>query len=183
MFEGFMLAIHIFGFCAVLVVMWVMGDKSPSKEVWTHFSDHSGWGSYGVATLVGSLGASGALLGSDSAAHLAEELKDAAWVLPRSMVATAAVNYTLTLVVVVYVFRAGLKFSADVDEVQPKHENSHDGGSDCKANANSSCEGLLIDWPAKGVVAGRVWYIQRRHSDRADVGLSERWLKDIQLFV
>ncbi len=51
-----------------------MGDRSPTKEVWTQFSDCSGLGSYGVVTLAGSLGASGSLLGSDSAAHLAEEL-------------------------------------------------------------------------------------------------------------
>ncbi|KAK0972586.1 hypothetical protein LTR54_017536 [Friedmanniomyces endolithicus] len=78
MFEGMMLVIHVFGFLPVCVIMWVMGDRSPTKEVWTHFSDYSGWGSYGVATLIGSLGVSGSLLGSDSAAHLAEELKDAA---------------------------------------------------------------------------------------------------------
>ncbi|KAK4580113.1 hypothetical protein LTR86_000316 [Recurvomyces mirabilis] len=101
LFEGVMLAIHVMGFFAIFIIMWVMGDKSPTKQVWTEFADPSGWGSYGVATLVGSLGASGALLGSDSAAHLAEELKDAAWVLPRSMVATAAVNYSLTFIMVV----------------------------------------------------------------------------------
>jgi choline transport protein len=78
-----------------------MGDKAPAKDVWFEFSDYSGWGSYGVATLVGSLGASGALLGSDSAAHLAEELKEASWVLPRSMIATAAVNYSLTFLMTV----------------------------------------------------------------------------------
>ncbi|KAK5156749.1 hypothetical protein LTS14_004962 [Recurvomyces mirabilis] len=101
LFEGVMLAIHVMGFFAIFIIMWVMGDKSPTKQVWTEFADPSGWGSYGVATLVGSLGASGALLGSDSAAHLAEELKDAAWVPPRSMVATAAVNYSLTFIMVV----------------------------------------------------------------------------------
>ena len=100
-FEGIMLTIHIFGFFAVFIVMWVMGDKSPSHDVWTQFSDLEGWGSYGVAALVGSLGASGSLLGSDSAAHLAEELKDAAWVLPRSMIVTAAANYSLTFLIVV----------------------------------------------------------------------------------
>ncbi|KAK1048040.1 hypothetical protein LTR74_017616 [Friedmanniomyces endolithicus] len=96
-----MLVIRIFGFIAVFVVMWVMGARSPRKAVWTQFSDYSGWGSCAVATLVGSLGASESLLGSDTAAHLAEELKDAAWVLPRSMIATAAANYTLTFLIVI----------------------------------------------------------------------------------
>ena len=108
MFEGAMLAIHVLGFCAIFIVAWVMGEKSPTKQVWTEFSDYSGWGSYGVATLVGSVGASGALLGSDSAAHLAEELKEASWVLPRSMVATAAVNYSLTFTMIVSEFKSVL---------------------------------------------------------------------------
>jgi choline transport protein len=91
-----MLGVHVVGFFAIFLVMWVMGDKSPSKEVWFQFGDYSGWGSYGLAKLVGSPGASGSLFGADSAAHLSEELKDASWVLPRSMIATAAANYSLT---------------------------------------------------------------------------------------
>ena len=51
--------------------------------------------------LVGSLGASSALVGADSAVHLGEELKDASWVLPRSMTACAAFNYLLTFVMVI----------------------------------------------------------------------------------
>ena len=101
MFEGIMLTVHILGFLAVLIVLWVMGDKSPSHAVWTDFSDYSGWGSIGVAMWVGSLGASGSLLGSDSAARLAEGLKDAPWVLPRSMICTAAANYSFTFLIVV----------------------------------------------------------------------------------
>ena len=96
-----MLVIHIFGFLAVLIVLWVMGDRAPTKEVWTNFEDPMGWGSIGTAMLVGSLGASGSLLGSDSAAHLGEELQDASFVLPRSMVTAAAANYSLTFIMVV----------------------------------------------------------------------------------
>ena len=96
-----MITIHVFGFIAILTVLWVMGDKAPAYESFTQFTDPSHWGSVGLATLVGSLGASGSLLGTDCAAHLAEELKDASWVLPRSMVVTAAANYSLTFIMVV----------------------------------------------------------------------------------
>ncbi|KAK3686554.1 hypothetical protein LTR37_019693, partial [Vermiconidia calcicola] len=38
-FEGGMLVIHIFGFFAVFIVVWVMGDKAPAREVWLEFED------------------------------------------------------------------------------------------------------------------------------------------------
>lgn len=96
-----MFTIHVFGFLAVLTVMWVMGDRTPASQTFTEFTDYSGWGSIPLAVIIGSLGPSGALLGTDCAAHLAEELKDASWVLPRSMVVTAAANYSLTFVMVI----------------------------------------------------------------------------------
>lgn len=100
MFEGIMLVVHVFAFLAVFVTLWVMGDRAPTYETWFHFTDYSGWGSTSLATMVGTASASTALLGSDSAAHLAEELKDASWVLPRSMALTAFFNYTLCFLMV-----------------------------------------------------------------------------------
>ena len=99
--EYVMIIIHVLGFITILVVLWVMGDRAPAYETFTQFSDPSGWGNYGLATLIGSLGASGSLLGTDCAAHLAEELKDASWVLPRTMVVMAAANYSLTFIMVI----------------------------------------------------------------------------------
>jgi choline transport protein len=43
--EGGMLVIHVFGFIAILVVLWVMGDKTDAGSVFTEFSDPQGWGS------------------------------------------------------------------------------------------------------------------------------------------
>lgn len=99
--EGIGLTLHVFGFFAFIVVLWVMGPRSDTKTVWTNFEDNSGWGSKGVATLVGILGPIVTLIGSDSSCHLSEELKDAAWVLPRAMVATAFVNYALGFIMTV----------------------------------------------------------------------------------
>lgn len=44
-FEGGMLVLHVFAFFAILVVLWVMGDKAPAQQVFTEFSDPQGWGS------------------------------------------------------------------------------------------------------------------------------------------
>lgn len=99
--EAFGLILHVSGFVAFVVVLWIMAPHSDPKTVWTNFEDNSGWGSVGLSTLVGILGPIVTLIGSDSSCHLAEELKDAAWVLPRAMVATALINYALGFVMTV----------------------------------------------------------------------------------
>lgn len=99
--EGVGLILHVFGFVTFIVVLWVMAPRSDPKTVWTKFEDNSGWGSVGLSTLVGILGPMVTLIGSDSSCHLSEELKDAAWVLPRAMVATAIVNYAMGFVMTV----------------------------------------------------------------------------------
>jgi amino acid transporter len=101
--EGIIVILHIFGFFAFVVVLWVMAPRSDPKEVWTDFQDNGGWGSIGLSCLVGMTGPVITLIGADSACHLSEELKDASYVLPRSMVATATVNYILGFVMTITV--------------------------------------------------------------------------------
>ncbi len=71
----------------------VMAPRSDSS-VLTTFSSN-GWSSPGVASLVGISAAIGDVIGADSSVHLAEELKNASWILPRSMIAAALMNYVL----------------------------------------------------------------------------------------
>lgn len=51
--EGGMLVVHIFGFIAIAVVLWVMGDKTDAGAVFTEFSDPQGWGSVSIPSKVG----------------------------------------------------------------------------------------------------------------------------------
>ena len=60
------LVLHIFGFFAVFITMWVLGPRSPSKEVFGGFQDNAGWGSVGLSVLVGQLAPIFALLGADA---------------------------------------------------------------------------------------------------------------------
>ncbi|KAK5131342.1 hypothetical protein LTR08_001008 [Meristemomyces frigidus] len=99
MIEGIAMFAHVLGFFAFIVVLWVMAPRGDSTVLTTFESN--GWPSAGVASLVGISAAVGDLIGADSSLHLAEELKNASWVLPRSMVATALVNYVLGFVAVV----------------------------------------------------------------------------------
>ena len=54
-----------------------------------------------LQTIVGLVGPTSALIGADAAVHLAEEIKDAAYVLPRAMVSSALINYVAILTMVI----------------------------------------------------------------------------------
>ncbi|KAK5740131.1 hypothetical protein LTR17_004843 [Elasticomyces elasticus] len=96
--EGIIIVFHCFGFLAIVVTLWVMGSRGGAETV-TTFSDN-GWGSVGLSCLVGILSPIITLVGADSQCHLSEELHDAAYVLPRAMVATACANYVMGFVMV-----------------------------------------------------------------------------------
>lgn len=85
-----------------------MGDRSPAGEVFTDFQDNAGWGSIGTACFVSISGPVITIIGSDSAVHLAEELKDAARQLPKAMLCMAFTNYFLGFVMLLaFVFVVG----------------------------------------------------------------------------
>ena len=44
---------HIVGFIAFLTILWTMGPKADAYTTFFHFEDQNGWGSFGVATLIG----------------------------------------------------------------------------------------------------------------------------------
>jgi len=92
MIEGIILVLHVLGFFAVLIPLWVLGKPAPAREVFFTFQDGGGWGNQGLSCLVGMLSAVFTFLGPDSAAHMSEELRDASRTLPLAMVWTALVN-------------------------------------------------------------------------------------------
>jgi amino acid transporter len=92
--EGTVLILHVVGFFAIIIPLWVMAPRSSAKAVFTEFSPGE-WSNTGLACLVGLLGPTVSLLGSDAATHMSEEVQDASYVLPRAMIATMAFNGTL----------------------------------------------------------------------------------------
>ncbi|KAF2659732.1 amino acid permease-like protein [Lophiostoma macrostomum CBS 122681] len=83
--EGIILVLHVLGFFAFLILFWTMAERSPSKEVFTTWTDGGGWGSLGTSALVGLATPLWCFIGPDAGAHMSEELKDASVVLPRAM--------------------------------------------------------------------------------------------------
>ncbi|OQO08167.1 hypothetical protein B0A48_06961 [Cryoendolithus antarcticus] len=99
--EGVVLVLHICGFFAILIVLWVLADVSPAREVFTTFSNGGGWSSQGLSCLVGILSPVFSFIGPDSATHMSEELRDASRSLPLAMMWTAAVNGAMGFVMIV----------------------------------------------------------------------------------
>jgi amino acid transporter len=100
--EGTVLILHILGFFAIIIPLVVLAPRASAKEVFFTFNsgkyDPSGerpWSSTGLACLVGIIGPTVSLLGSDAATHMSEELQDASYTLPRAMIATGIFNGTL----------------------------------------------------------------------------------------
>lgn len=91
--EGLAVVLHVFGFFAFMVIMWTMGPRAEAKLTFTEFTNANDWSSVGLATMIGMVGPVTTYLGADSAVHLAEELKDASYMLPRAMFSAAIINY------------------------------------------------------------------------------------------
>ncbi|PSN71292.1 amino acid transporter [Corynespora cassiicola Philippines] len=101
--EGTVLILHVFGFFAIFITMWVLAPRSTASQVFGQFQDNAGWGNIGLSCLVGQLAPIFSLLGSDAATHMSEELRDASHTLPRAMVWTAISNSTLGFLMLVTV--------------------------------------------------------------------------------
>lgn len=99
--EGIVLILHLFGFFAILIVLWVLAPRSKASDVFGQFQDNAGWGNVGLSCLVGMLAPIFSLLGSDAATHMSEELRDASYTLPRAMLWTAASNSVLGLIMII----------------------------------------------------------------------------------
>jgi choline transport protein len=101
MVEGIVLIIHVFGFFAVLITLWVLGPRGNASEVFTTFNNYGGWSSDGLSAMVGILAVMIPLLGADGAVHMSEELRDAARVLPKAMIATTFFNGLMGFVTII----------------------------------------------------------------------------------
>jgi choline transport protein len=69
--------LHILTFFAVMIPICINAPKASASDVFTKFENRGGWSSVPFATLAGQLSAIYMMGGTDSAAHLSEEVKDA----------------------------------------------------------------------------------------------------------
>ncbi|KAK2759402.1 hypothetical protein FQN54_002880 [Arachnomyces sp. PD_36] len=106
--EKLILILHVFGFFAVMIPLWVMAPRTPTETVFTEFTNAGGWSSMGLACLVGQLTPIFSFLGPDAATHMAEEIRDASRVVPWCMISTALINGTLGFIILItFLFTLG----------------------------------------------------------------------------
>jgi choline transport protein len=86
--EGVIVVLHVTGFFAVIIPLWVMSDRSHASGVFTSFEDNMMWGNLPLAVIIGLTGASSTFVGIEAGAHMAEEVRNAAHVIPRAMMWT-----------------------------------------------------------------------------------------------
>lgn len=75
-----------------------MAPRGSAHEVFTSFE--SNWSSVGFACLIGLNAPVAYLTGADSSVHLSEELWNAAYILPRSMIVVALSNYVTSFLII-----------------------------------------------------------------------------------
>lgn len=110
MLEGIFAFLHFIVFIPLVAAMWTLAPvKQSARTALLTFQDNgTGWNNPSVALLIGQVTAMFTLVGSDAAAHMAEEIRDAGVVVPRSMWWSFVANVPPTLTVLItYCFCIG----------------------------------------------------------------------------
>lgn len=101
--ESAVLLLHVFGFFFVLIPLVYFGPHGDPSTVFTRFLNEGHWPTQGVSFFIGLTTSMIAFVGLDAAAHMAEEIEDAAIVIPRSMIASVAINGILGFSIIIAV--------------------------------------------------------------------------------
>lgn len=98
--ESMFAVCHVFAFVPLVITLWVLAPKTAAVDVFVRFTSSGGWPSPRMSVLVGQVSSIFVCLGSDSVAHLAEEVEDAALLVPQAMIWSYLVNAPLAFILV-----------------------------------------------------------------------------------
>jgi choline transport protein len=118
MTEGLVLILHIVGWLAVVITLWVMAPRADAHTALLDFQNNGGWPTVGLSSMIGLLAPMAVLVGYDCSVHMckstmrcmidpgltvlvAEEIKDASVTLPRAIMGSVLVNVTLVFGMVI----------------------------------------------------------------------------------
>ncbi|KAK3717684.1 hypothetical protein LTR37_005751 [Vermiconidia calcicola] len=93
--QNIFFALHILAYFAYIVPIWISAPAASHSQVWATFKNDGGWSSMGLALLVGQLTGVSEQCGIDTTAHMSEEVKNAAKVIPRTMMTVFVINFVL----------------------------------------------------------------------------------------
>lgn len=96
-FEAIILILHILGFFGILYPLVILGPHASASEVFQNFNNGGDWPTNGLSFFVGLLGNVFAFFGADGAIHMAEEIQNAAVIVPRAIILSIFLNGILGL--------------------------------------------------------------------------------------
>ncbi|KAK2590386.1 hypothetical protein QQS21_011923 [Conoideocrella luteorostrata] len=99
--QNIVFVVHVLAYFAFLAPVWVNAPRVESSRVWSGFENSGGWPSVSLAILIGQMPGITSQVGIDTAAHMSEEVRDAAKNIPKVMLITFAINASLTLLTLI----------------------------------------------------------------------------------
>ena len=111
--EAIVLILHIVEFVALLIPLVYLAPHSSPRDVFTVFVNEGNWPTQTLSFFVGIIGIVFAFVGTDGAIHMSEEVKNAALVVPYSMILSVLINGALGLAMVIAV----LFCLGDIDKI------------------------------------------------------------------
>ncbi|KAF7718323.1 Choline transport protein [Penicillium ucsense] len=94
-FEIFMLVLHLAGFIAITAVLLAMSPKKSADFVFHTVLNEGNWPTQGISYCVGFIGNIATFVGADASVHMAEEVANAAVVIPKAIIAGMSINSAL----------------------------------------------------------------------------------------
>jgi amino acid transporter len=94
-FEIFMLVLHLAGFIAITAVLLAMSPKKSADFVFHTTLNEGNWPTQGISYCVGFIGNIATFVGADASVHMAEEVANAAVVIPQAIIAGMSINSAL----------------------------------------------------------------------------------------
>ena len=70
MIQNLLLVLHIFGFLAIVIVLWTMAPRQSAKVVFTEFANGGGWPTMGLSLMIGQISAIYGSLGTSASDFL-----------------------------------------------------------------------------------------------------------------
>ncbi|KAJ5577917.1 uncharacterized protein N7459_006881 [Penicillium hispanicum] len=94
-FEIFMLVLHLAGFVAITATLLALSPKKSADFVFHTSLNEGGWPTQGLSYCVGFIGNIATFVGADASVHMAEEVANAAVVIPRAIITGMSINSAL----------------------------------------------------------------------------------------
>ncbi|KKY21609.1 putative amino acid permease [Phaeomoniella chlamydospora] len=102
--EGIFVACHCLLFFPIVITVFTLAPKQSAHDVFASFTDNgAGWSNMGLTTLIGQVSAIFIVLGSDSVAHMSEEVEDAGIIVPKAMIWSFLLNIPFTFIILLMI--------------------------------------------------------------------------------